>query len=253
MRRYRAAAHAAALLMLASGCTATTPEVQPTQATPVSMAAVPAAPPSLRWSRASAEHRALFLQVYRAASDRILELAPGLGGGSWAVVLDADETVLDNSTYQLRLARQGATFSDQTWNAWVREQAATALPGAVSFIRLVGSLGGHVVIVTNRDQAVCAETEANLRALRIEPDLVLCQRPNDRGKNARFDAVRTGTASVRLPPLDVVLWIGDNIRDFPSLEQDIRTEPDAAFSEFGRRFFLLPNPMYGSWESNPIP
>ena len=63
--------------------------------------------------------------------------------------------------------------------------------------------------------------------------------------------VETGTASIDLPPLEIVLWIGDNIEDFPGLDQDIRLRGAAAFGEFGSRFFVVPNPTYGSWLENP--
>jgi predicted secreted acid phosphatase len=61
--------------------------------------------------------------------------------------------------------------------------------------------------------------------------------------------VRNGNAVEGLPPLTVLAWIGDNIHDFPELTQAIRDDP-AAFTAFGRRFFVLPNPLYGSWERN---
>ena len=70
--------------------------------------------------------------------------------------------------------------------------------------------------------------------------------PSD--KNPRFEAVARGTAG--LPPLDVVAFVGDNVQDFPELDQAIRARSDEAFAEFGGRFFMLPNPMYGSWERN---
>jgi predicted secreted acid phosphatase len=83
-------------------------------------------------------------------------------------------------------------------------------------------------------------------------DVVLC-RP-DQGssdKNPRFDAVAQGTAQPDLGPLEVLAFVGDNIQDFPRLSQDVRLEPETAFAPFGERFFLLPNPLYGSWERNP--
>ena len=69
----------------------------------------------------------------------------------------------------------------------------------------------------------------------------------------RFRAVQAGTAPSPLPPLEVVMWVGDNVGDFPGATQAIRTQPQAAFAEFGRGWFVLPNPMYGSWERTPLP
>ena len=61
------------------------------------------------------------------------------------------------------------------------------------------------------------------------------------------DVVQAGTAAEGIPALTVVEWLGDNILDFPGMTQDARNDP-AAFSEFGKRYFILPNPMYGSWQ-----
>lgn len=204
----------------------------------------------VHWARTAAEHRGIFVQTYRTATDRVRDIAADRTRGSWAVVLDADETVLDNSEYQRRLVERGARFDPETWNEWVREGAADSLPGAAAFIRTVRELGGRVAIVTNRDDIVCDETRSNLRQLAIIVDIVLCQAAGESGKNGRFRAVREGTTGADLPPLDVVMFIGDNIQDFPGQTQQIRTSPDA-YENFGRTWFLLPNPMYGSWERNP--
>jgi predicted secreted acid phosphatase len=72
--------------------------------------------------------------------------------------------------------------------------------------------------------------------------------PSD--KNPRFEAVARGTTPAGLPPLEVVAFVGDNINDFPGQSQAIRGQGDQAFTDFGERFFMLPNPMYGSWERN---
>lgn len=172
---------------------------------------------------------------------------------TWAVILDADETILDNSTYQMRRAAAGLGFTAESWDAWVREAKATALPGAVAFLKFVNALGGRVAIVTNRDEAVCPETRRNLEALGLVTDMVLCRIKSVSDKNPRFEAVRRGTAAAGVGPLAVVAWIGDNIQDFPGLSQDIRDRQGTEFTAFGRTYFLLPNPMYGSWERLPVP
>jgi acid phosphatase len=166
------------------------------------------------------------------------------------VILDADETVLDNSEYQRRLAVTGASYAEPTWSAWVRERAATAIPGAAEFTRRVRSSGGRIAIVTNRADSLCAATRENLAAAGIETDLVLCQLPGESDKNLRFTRIQNGAAAASVPALTVVAWIGDNIQDFPRLTQSARSD-STALAEFGRRYFLLPNPMYGSWERLP--
>jgi acid phosphatase len=206
-------------------------------------------PNSIHWFRNATEFRALALQVYRQATEQVTRQAQGLAAGSWAVILDADETVLDNSEYQRRNAVRGTTFNAQSWYAWAREQSAPAVPGAVEFTQEVRRLGGRVAIVTGRDQVVCPETEANLKAVGVAVDVVLCRAdPAISDKNPRFRAVAEGTTPAGLPPLRVLAWVGDNIRDFPDLDQGA---PASALAPFGTRYFMLPNPMYGSWESLP--
>jgi predicted secreted acid phosphatase len=103
--------------------------------------------------------------------------------------------------------------------------------------------------VTNRSAVECPDTEAVFRAHALAYDAMLCK--PDAGtsdKNPRFEAVVRGTTPAGLPPLEVLAFLGDNIRDFPGQDQALREEGDEAFTPFGARFFVLPNPMYGSWE-----
>ncbi|MDB4951353.1 MAG: hel [Gemmatimonadetes bacterium] len=209
-------------------------------------------PNEVQWFRNSAEQRAAYLQAYRLAGDQIRRMAAGQAPGSWAVILDADETVLDNSQYQKELAQAGTQMQADTWAAWVRRQQARALPGAPAFTRMVHDLGGRVAIVTNRDEPLCDATRANLRAVMIAADLVLCRTDLSTGdKNPRFRAVEAGTAAPGIPAVHVLMWVGDNINDFPAQSQAIRSGSDEAFDRFGRSFIVLPNPMYGSWAANP--
>jgi 5'-nucleotidase (lipoprotein e(P4) family) len=212
-------------------------------------------PKELHWSRSSAEHEGLFLQVYRSATYQVDHMAPGLAAGSWAVILDADETVIDNSEhYRARAVGQlvAPAYDPDAFTAWAHEARAPALPGAAEFIAHVKSLGGRVVIVTNRIEPVCDATRENFRKLGIMIDAMLCRPAETGDKNARYEAVQRGTTGAGLPALNVLLWIGDNIQDFPRGRQELRDQGAAAFSDFGVRYFLLPNPMYGSWETNPV-
>jgi 5'-nucleotidase (lipoprotein e(P4) family) len=231
-------------LLLGAACS------MPRSSTPAPLAQ-PAASDSLpndvKWVRKSAEYRALTRQVYATAGERLPELARGMPAQSWAVILDADETVLDNSEFQRRLAVAHAPYDSNSWTAWVNERAALAVAGAVEFTKLVHSLGGRIAIVTNRSMAQCDATRENLRAIGIETDVVLCQPPGEGNKNPRFERVSSGTAAPGIPALTVIEWLGDNIQDFPALTQAVRTD-STVLGQFGRRFFVLPNPMYGSWE-----
>ena len=144
-------------------------------------------------------------------------------------------------------------LTSESWTEWVKRREAKLVPGAGSFIRRVKATGGKLVIVSNRTQAECPDTEANLRALGVEPDAILCKAdggPSE--KEARFNSVAGGSAKPGLPPLEIVLWVGDNIQDFPEQRQEMRKAVEGSFAQFGHAFIVIPNPMYGSWERNPV-
>jgi 5'-nucleotidase (lipoprotein e(P4) family) len=207
-------------------------------------------PDELKWLRTAAEYPAITLQTYRMATRAVLERSRTLPPGSWGVILDADETVLDNSEEERRDLVLGRRFSEAIWADWVRERAATAVPGAVGFIHAVQQAGGRVAIVTNRADSLCPDTRANLEAVGVHADAVLCKPPTTSDKNPRFEALRQGTPPSPLGPLTIVAWVGDNIQDFPGGSQAARDQP-GALDPVGVTWFVLPNPMYGSWERNP--
>jgi 5'-nucleotidase (lipoprotein e(P4) family) len=248
--------------ILTAGCRAQTaapgrrptPPRPPSQTSPSTPEIVspgaPMMPDSVHWVRNSAEYRAAVLQAYRLATERIERAQQGRKPGSWAVVADADETLINNSQYQKERAALGGHFTDESWSEWVTRKQAPALPGAVDFAKRVQDLGGKFIVVTNRDEPDCPATEATLRSDGFVFDAVLCRPEGAPGsKQPRFDAIVQGRVK-GLPALEIVLWVGDNIQDFPGLSQDARTTP-AAMAGFGTRFILIPNPMYGSWERTP--
>jgi 5'-nucleotidase (lipoprotein e(P4) family) len=207
-------------------------------------------PNDVRWFRNSAEYRALAIQTYRTATERLPEATHGVATGAWAVILDADETVLDNSEYQRRRASVDSGYTDATWAAWVRERRALAVPGAVDFTRYVRTSGGRIAIVTNRADSLCTATRENLTKVGVEADVLLCMTGGESDKNPRFRRIQSGNAVSGMRALTVVQWIGDNIQDFPTLTQQARDNAPM-LAEFGKKYFILPNPMYGSWERNP--
>lgn len=201
------------------------------------------------WVDRSAEYHATVLQTYRQATAAIELAARGRAVGAWAVILDADETVISNLAYQRDLERTGQTHSSTLWRAWVQRREAVPMPGARAFLDRVRALGGRIAIVTNRLESECADTRAVFDLQALAYDVILCrpdEGPSD--KNPRFETVASGKWPGAAGPLDVVAWVGDNIHDFPELSQAIRQQDDAAYGDFGARFFVLPNPMYGGWQ-----
>jgi 5'-nucleotidase (lipoprotein e(P4) family) len=230
------------LLLAVSACA-------PKQA-PVATAPAAAAPtPDIRWVRESAEYHAALHQVYRLATTRVEQAVAKKPAGSWGVILDADETVLNNSLYQLERSKLGLGFTPESWNAWVKRREATPLPGAPAFLARVRALGGRIAIVTNRLESECADTRAVFDAFTLPYDAMLCRMdgtPSD--KNPRFQSVAEGRSPASSTPLEIVAVVGDNILDFPGLSQKMKEQGAPAFIEFGVRYFLVPNPMYGSWQ-----
>jgi predicted secreted acid phosphatase len=106
-------------------------------------------------------------------------------------------------------------------------------------------LHGQIVLVTNRTQAQCDATEDNLRRASLRYSRILCDRVGSGDKNARFRSIVNGEPGTAA--LNVLIWIGDNIRDFPDLDQQLPGDLD----QFGTRYFALPNPIYGSWQQVP--
>ena len=244
MRTLRTAAASVTLACaLLSGCQSAS---RPPVASPAPAAAAPL-PLELRWVQRSAEYHALVVQAYRLATAHVERQAASRKPGSWAVILDADETIISNLQYQIE--RAGAGYTPETWTAWVRRREAVPLAGAAAFLARVHQLGGRIAIVTNRLESECADTIAVFKTHTLAFDAMLC-RP-DKGpsdKNPRFAAVAAGSSGTGNGPLEVVAYVGDNILDFPSLSQAVREQGEAALSDFGARYFILPNPMYGSWQ-----
>ncbi len=216
------------------------------------VAAQPPAPVrevGIKYVRDSEEYGALTRQVYRAAGDAV-DRARSAASSPWAVVLDVDETTLDNSTYQLERAAYGLPFEAASWSAWVERRQAPAVPGANGFIDRVRRAGGHVAFITNRDATLAEATRANLQAAGIwNDDDRLCAQKAQYPKAQRRREVVIGAGECAWPnrPMRIVAFVGDQTGDFPAASEMI---PDTGTDEvFGKTCFILPNPMYGEWTS----
>ncbi len=223
---------------------------------------------AVAWVQTSVEYRALSLQTYRAAADH---LKAALKEPNWdalvpdergnvatglkpAVVMDVDETVLDNSPYQARLIRDGREYDEVSWDQWVAEKKARPLPGVVDFARAANQMGVTVLYISNRAVHLKEATLANLRqaGLPVADDSVFlglgtvvegCEQHGSE-KNCRR---RLAGQQYR-----VLMQFGDQIGDFVQVQVNTREGRDALYEEyadwFGERWWMLPNPTYGSWE-----
>ena len=198
------------------------------------------------WTQSAAEYRASALQTYAAARSA---LDAGLAVPSTlppAVILDLDETALDNTSYAARSIRRNATFKfDTNWSAWVAEASSRAVPGATDFLAYAASRGVAIFYITNRTADMDADTRRNLESLGFPvADGRLLLRTDTTNKTARRDSV---TARY-----NVLLYLGDDLNDFTDGSGKSPEERNAIAasnaSAWGTRWFVVPNPMYGAWE-----
>ena len=211
------------------------------------------------WVKSSAAYRCCVQQAYSNAMARLERLAKGKKPGTWCVVLDADETVISNVRFQADIQRKGEEFSKEAWTAWCEQAASKALPGAKEFCALAKKLGGRVIIVTNRKEPpLRAATVKNLKEQGIPFDLVLLREgpyAYDRSKRMRREDIRKGTVKtlppgVTLPPLEIVMKVGDQTHDIYDSEKLSFKDVKDRFAE---DLVIIPNPMYGDWQREEKP
>lgn len=205
------------------------------------------------WMQTAAERDACCRQAFAVATRAATTAAPGETLPP-AVIVDVDETMLDNSAYNARLLLDGGRYDPGTWAAWCGERKATAVPGALAFAQACHAAGVTVFYVTNRAASLEGDTRANLAALgfplddREGVDVVQCQEENEAyGRGSSKEARRQGLAA----RCSVRVYVGDDLGDFlvPAATVAARRQQVADHAaDFGTRWFVLPNPMYGSWE-----
>ncbi len=214
-------------------------------------------PNDIKWVTQSVEYAALCVQTYRAGWWAVKEAAQQQTE-DWAVVLDVDETVLDNSQYAVERAAVDSGYTEQSWAEWVFRKEATLIPGAKAFIDSVRTLGpkAHVAYITNRKFEHEQATIENLQKYGLfkEDDIMLTRKGPEDTKEKRRQCVREGTGRCeKHGPLKIIALFGDNIHDFfpvysMTRARVYREETLPADPHWGREYFMLPNPTYGSWE-----
>lgn len=200
------------------------------------------------WQQRSGEYRALCWQAYNTAKLRLdLILANRAGNQKPAVVVDVDETVLDNSPYTVYNIMSGNPYAKNDWMAWTKLAIADTVPGALGFLKYAASKGADVYYITNRYADETAWTVANLQKHGFpmaDMDHVMT-RTDVSSKEARREKV--------MADHEIVMLAGDALTDFSTAFEgtnleDLQANTDKYKSEFGNRFIVLPNPLYGGWE-----
>lgn len=217
------------------------------------------------WVQTAAEFPALYLQAYRAGiavlplalADRDWTAAPveqrsGYQDLPPAVVLDIDETVLDNSPYQARRIEAQGEFTPESWSEWVLEGTAEPLPGALEFTRQAEALGVTVLYVSNREAEVEEATRENLRRAGFPLGDGTDDRILSRSERPDWGSDKTTRRAHIAERYRILVLAGDDLNDF--VPARISREERSALVEryrgfWGERWIILPNPIYGSWES----
>ncbi len=218
------------------------------------------------WYQRSPEMQALYLQSFAMAK---IALANNLKHKSFpkkknAVVVDIDETILNNSAYEGCLYVNNKTYSDSSWNAWVGDAKAEPLPGAVDFLKYVKKSGCEVFYVSNRSKET--QTELTLQNLKkydlpdADKEHLLFKTKGDTTLTGRTTKEKRRLKIENELNYEILLLCGDQVADFDKAfdiekgltENQIRDSITKYQDRFGKKYILLPNPMYNDWLNKNI-
>ena len=255
------------ILVLTSACTTTQQTTELEEEVTVQHSEADESLSATLWVQRAAEYDAITRLVYNTAGRQLaarindstftasVEQTAGFDTLSPAIILDVDETVLDNSPFQARMIRQGQKYSSSSWKEWVNEAQAEPLEGAVPFLKKAETAGVAIFYVTNRDADLEEATIENLKRYGLnatsENVILRGERPewtSDKASRRKFVA-----ASHR-----IIMLFGDDLNDFISAKKISESERSEAISQYddrwGTSWFILPNPIYGSWrDAMPMP
>lgn len=199
------------------------------------------------FTQQAAEYKALCYQAYNLAEGKLIEKLAG-NPVKPAVLLDIDETILDNSPYTAYQILNDVPYTPETWAEWVALGKADAVPGVQRFLQVADSLGVALFYVSNRDTSALSATLKNMA------DLEMPQTTEDRFylKSTTSDKESRRKAIQDLG-YTIVLRIGDNLGDYesawdkPASNDERKKLADKHQKDFGEDFIVLPNAMYGTW------
>lgn len=193
----------------------------------------------------AAEYRALCYQAYNVADHRLQQALKRASARPLAIVLDIDETVLDNIPYQAEAIKGGFGYPEG-WAEWMEAASAEPLAGVVDFLQRAKDAGVEVFYVSNRKDIFKSATIQNLAAKNLpnaDADHVLLRETSNE-KESRRQRIRD--------KYEVIMLIGDNLGDFDGMFEDVNAEQRMEAtrqnkSMFGSRWIILPNAVYGNW------
>ncbi|WP_138429633.1 5'-nucleotidase, lipoprotein e(P4) family [Fodinibius saliphilus] len=220
---------------------------------------------STLWMQHSAEYKAITTSIYKTAG---ANLALALEDSYWsaytgkteenyrtkppAVILDVDETVLNNAAFQARMIKQNSKFNIAAWNQWVMEAKADAVAGALTFTKWADQKDVNIYYITNREAKVEEGTRKNLKKLGFplseDDDHILSK--NER-KN--WTSAKTARRDYVAQKHRILMVFGDDLNDFVSAkgisQQERASLVQKHQEKWNKKWYILPNPVYGYWES----
>ena len=197
-------------------------------------------PNDVRWVTSSKEYKFSCHQTFNTASIMLDKYLKNNNNKNLAIVMDLDETVLDNSQYQVELSNKNETFNMESWSAWVIREEAKLVPGVKKFIKKVRKNNIRLIFISNRMHARLQATKANMKKLGIfsKDDIFLLRKDRKDKKDVRRNEIYSSNGRMKkYEKFNVIQYFGDAMGDFPVSDH----------SEFGKSQFVLPNPMYGKW------
>ena len=200
------------------------------------------------WYQNAAEVDALYQQGYNVATNKLKELLKQPTNKPYSIVLDIDETVLSNIPFQVKMIKDGTAFNPKLWDEWVQKAEAKPVAGAKEFLQFADKNKVQIYYISDRTDAQVDATIKNLEAQGLPVqgrDHLMFKKEGDKSKEGRRQEVLKHT--------NLVMLFGDNLVDFAEFSTKSEEDRDKMFeqlkAEFGDKFIIFPNPMYGSWES----
>jgi 5'-nucleotidase (lipoprotein e(P4) family) len=225
------------------------------------------------WQQSAAEYRASTIQAFRAAraalpralADKQWTAAleqrhtgvEQLAGMPPAIIVDVDETILDNAPSAARDIRdRNGVFDEKAWVEWTREAKAKAIAGAREFLSDARARGVTVFYITNRGVEEAEATRRNLLNEGFEVlDLNNTLMPSTllvKDESKKWTSDKTSRRSLIGRSYRIIMLCGDDLNDFVNMQGLSREERDAKARLYdawwGERWILIPNPSYGTWE-----
>lgn len=204
---------------------------------------------AMQYQYLSGEVEAIQYQTYNFATEKLKNIVSSYTGSKHlAVVLDLDETVLNNYGSEINDYLSGKGYSSDRWAEWVGQSKATIIPGADEFLKTADKLGVNIYYITNRDVSGKQATVDNLKKLGLPcaDDSHVLVKTDSSSKQDRVNKVSDFN--------DIVMFVGDNLGDFPAGFYKKSNEERKAIVEsnkekFGAEYIILPNATYGDWDT----